>query len=209
MEKIAAKIVECDLEKWGDSTSIRMYVDYGCQQSIHIPKETELSKMLEFFEVYKLADVVGKYCYVIMKTYNDINELQQFPCIGDMCLNLSTGEIISEFERTKKLEEKKEFEIELEEELAKIKLKQASPKLVRKSILELFQKLSTGKDSKGICKSEIFEWLNKDRWSYKNKIIEKEFDKLVKENKIIGWGNTRAKRYANARNYRKLCELSK
>ena len=67
----------------------------------------------------------------------------------------------------------------------------------------------TGKDGKGICKSEVFEWLNKDRWSYKNKIIEKEFTKLVKENKIIGWGNTRAKRYANARNYRKLCELSK
>lgn len=206
MEKIAAKILECDLEKWADSTSIRMYVDYGCQQSIHIPKETELHKMLEFFEVYKLTDIIGKYCYVVMKPYNNIIELEQFPCVGDMCLNLSTGEIVSDFERTKISEVNKKC---LEDELDKIKLQQASPKFVRIQIIELFKKLKTGKDGKGICKSEVFEWLNKDRWSYKSKIIEKEFAKLLKEGKIIGWGNTRAKRYANSRNYRKICELSK
>ena len=206
MEKIAAKILECDLEKWADSTSIRMYVDYGCQQSIHIPKETELHRMLEFFEVYKLADIVGKYCYVVMEPYNNIIELEQFPCVGDMCLNLSTGEIVSDFERTKISEINKKC---LEDELAKIKLQQASPKFVRIQIIELFKKLKTGKDGKGICKSEVFEWLNKDHWSYKSKVIEKEFTKLLKEGKIIGWGNTRAKRYANSRNYRKICELSK
>ena len=206
MEKIAAKILECDLEKWADSTSIRMYVDYGCQQSIHIPKETELHRMLEFFEVYKLADIVGKYCYVVMEPYNNIIELEQFPCVGDMCLNLSTGEIVSDFERTKISEINKKC---LEDELAKIKLQQASPKFVRIQIIELFKKLKTGKDGKGICKSEVFEWLNKNHWSYKSKVIEKEFTKLLKEGKIIGWGNTRAKRYANSRNYRKICELSK
>lgn len=206
MEKIAAKILECDLEKWGETTSIRMYVNYGCQQSIHIPKETELHKMLEFFEVYKLADIIGKYCYVVMEPYNNIIEFQQFPCVGDMCLNLSTGEIVSDFERTKISEINKKC---LEDELAKIKLQQASPKFVRIQIIELFKKLKTGKDGKGICKSEVFEWLNKDHWSYKSKVIEKEFTKLLKEGKIIGWGNTRAKRYANSRNYRKICELSK
>lgn len=206
MEKIAAKILECDLEKWADSTSIRMYVDYGCQQSIHISKETELHKMFEFFEVYKLADIVGKYCYVVMEPYNNIIEFQQFPCVGDMCLNLSTGEIVSDFERTKISEVNKKC---LEDELTKIKLQQASPKFVRIQIIELFKKLKTGKDGKGICKSEVFEWLNKDHWSYKSKVIEKEFAKLLKEGKIIGWGNTRAKRYANSRNYRKICELSK
>lgn len=189
MEKIAAKILECDLEKWADSTSIRMYVDYGCQQSIHISKETELHKMFEFFEVYKLADIVGKYCYVVMEPYNNIIEFQQFPCVGDMCLNLSTGEIVSDFERTKISEVNKKC---LEDELTKIKLEQSSPKFIRTEILKMFRTPYSSKD--GLSKSEIYLWFKNSP----KKIIEQEFTKLVNENKIISFGNTRARRYLRA-----------
>ncbi len=190
MEKIAAKIVECELEKCGNSTAIKIRVDYGCQQSIIVSNKVDLYKFLDFFDTYKLSDVAGRYCYLIMKTYHDIIEFQQFPCIGYDILTLETGEIISEFERKDKILE--QTKKDLDDELTKIKLKQSSPKFIRKQILDYFKKF--GND--GVLKKDFLYYLNSNFSSkYKTKVIEQEFTKLLKENKIIGWGNTRAKRY--------------
>lgn len=109
MEKIAAKILSCDLEKCGDTTAIKMYVDYGCQQFIIVSEKVNLYKFLNFFDTYKLSDIAGKYCYVIMKSVHSIVEFQQFPCHGYNILTLETGEIISEFERKDKLAKQEEF----------------------------------------------------------------------------------------------------
>ena len=203
MEKIAAKILSCELEKNNDgkSTIIKIFVSYGFQQYLHIPNEVDLYKFLNFFDVYKLSDVANKHCYVVMESHNNIIELQQFPHYGDLILSLRTGEIISEFERNNKLEFEEDFKKDLKDELTKIKSK---PKYIRKEILDYFQKFNKA------TKSDLLYWLNSDFTSIvKLKVIETEFTKLLKEGKIIGWGNTRAKRYANSRNYRKICELSK
>ena len=205
MEKIAAKILKCDLEKCGDSTTtIKMYVDYGCQQFVTVSNKVDLSKFLDFFDTYKLSDIAGKHCYVIMKSVHSIVELQQFPCHGYDILTLETGEIISEFDRDRKAKLTEENKNDLVDELAEIKLKQSSPKSIRKQILNYFRKFG----DEGILKRDLLYYLNSNFSSkYKSKVIEQEFQKLLKENKILGWGNTRAKRYANAKNYRKLCEL--
>lgn len=197
MEKIAAKIVECELEKCGEVAAIHLKVDYGCQQFFTISDKVNFSKFLDFFNVDRLSKVAGKYCYLIMKDYHNIVELQQFPCHGYDILTLETGEIISEFDRKDKLAKQEEWKNELDQELVKIKSK---PKHVRKEILNYFQKFNES------TKSDLMYWLN-SRSVVEIKIIEQEFTKLLKEKKIIGWGNTRAKRYTNARNYRKLCEL--
>ena len=201
MEKIAAKILSCELEKNNDgkSTSIKIFVRYGFQQYLHIPNEVDLYKFLDFFEVYKLSDVANKHCYLIMESWNNVVELQQFPHYGDLILSLRTGEIISEFERNEKLRIEEENKRDLKEELIKIKSK---PKYIRKEILDYFQKFNKA------TKSDLMYWLN-SRSVVETKIIEQEFTKLLKEKKIIGWGNTRAKRYANSRNYRKICKLIK
>lgn len=162
MEKIAAKILSCELEKCGDSTVITMYVDYGCQQFVYIPKEVDLCKFLDFFDTYKLSDITGKYCYIIMESRIDIIELQQFPCVGYDILNLRTGQIISEFDRDTLIAEEKEFQTELKEELTKIK---ATPKYIRKEILEYFRKFINA------AKSDLSYWLN-SRSVVKTKIIE-------------------------------------
>lgn len=203
MEKIAAKILSCELEKNNDgkSTTIKIFVSYGFQQYLHIPNEVDLYKFLNFFDVYKLSDVANKHCYVVMESHNNIVELQQFPHYGDLILSLRSGEIISEFERNNKLEFEENFKRDLKDELTKIK---SSPKYLRKQIIDYFKKFG----NEGISKSDLIYWLNSDFNSIiKSKVIETEFTKLLKENKIIGWGNTRAKRYANAQNYRKLCGL--
>lgn len=204
MEKIAAKIVECDLEKCGEVAVIHLQVDYGCQQFFTISDKVNLSKFLDFFNVDKLSKIAGKYCYLIMKNYQNIVELQQFPCHGYDILTLETGEIISEFERDRKAKLTEENKNDLADELAEIKLKHSSPKSIRKQILDYFRKFG----NEGILKRDLLYYLNSNFSSkYKSKIIKQEFQKLLKENKILGWGNTRAKRYANARNYRKLYEL--
>ncbi len=208
MEKIAAKIVECELEKCGEVAAIHLKVDYGCQQFFTISEKVNLFKFLDFFNVGQLSKVAGKYCYLMMKDYHNIIELQQFPCHGYDILTLETGEIISEFERKDKLAKQEEWKTGLDNELEKIKLQQSSPKLVRIQIIELFKKLGTGKEGKGISKSEIFEWLNLETSNKsKNVVIEQEFQKLLKEGKIIGFGNTRAKKYMNSRNYAKFTNL--
>ena len=204
MEKIAAKIVECDLEKCGDVAAIHLQVDYGCQQFFTISEKVNLSKFLDFFNVDKLSKIAGKYCYLIMKNYQNIVELQQFPCHGYDILTLETGEIISEFDRDRKAKLTEENKNDLVDELAEIKLKQSSPKSIRKQFLDYFRKFG----DEGILKRDLLYYLNSNFSSkYKSKVIEQEFQKLLKENKILGWGNTRAKRYANARNYRKFCGL--
>lgn len=206
MEKIAAKILKCELEKCGDSTTaIKIYVDYGCQQFITVSNKVDLYKFLNFFDTYKLSDVAGKYCYILMKTHVDIVEFQQFPCVGYDILNLETGEIISEFERNANAKLTEENKNDLANELTEIKSKNSSPKFIRGKILNYFRKFG----NEGILKGDLLYYLNSNFSSkYKSKIIEQEFQKLLKENKILGWGNTRAKRYANARNYRKLCNLN-
>lgn len=202
MEKIAAKIVECELEKCGEVAAIHLKVDYGCQQFFTISDKVNFSKFLDFFNVDRLSKVAGKYCYLIMKDYHNIVELQQFPCHGYDILTLETGEIISEFDRKDKLAKQEEWKIELDQEIAKIQQEQNSPKLIRKEILKLFNQSYS--NNNGLFKSHIYSWFNE----FPKKLVEKEFAKLLKENKIIGWGNTRAKRFANARNYRKLCKTN-
>lgn len=212
MEKIAAKIGECELEKCGEVAAIHLMVDYGCQQFFTISDKVNLSKFLDFFNVDKLSKIAGKYCYLIMKNYQNIVELQQFPCHGYDILTLETGEIISEFERNAKTKLTEEYKVNdlskltdaLDNELAEIKVKNSSPKFIRGEILNYFRKFG----NEGILKRDLLYYLNSNFSSkYKSKVIEQEFQKLLKENKILGWGNTRAKRYANVKNYRKLCEL--
>jgi len=191
MEKIAAKILSCELEKNNDgkSTTIKIFVSYGFQQYLHIPNEVDLYKFLDFFEVYKLSDVANKHCYLIMESWNNVVELQQFPHYGDLILSLRTGEVISEFERKQSSELNK---LELEDELAKIKLKQSSPKFIRKQILDYFKKF--GND--GVLKKDFLYYLNSNFSSkYKTKVIEQEFAKLRNERKITDSGNTKAKKY--------------
>lgn len=205
MEKIAAKIGECELEKCGEVAAIHLKVDYGCQQFFTISDKVNLSKFLDFFNVDRLSKVAGKYCYLIMKNYQNIVELQQFPCHGYDILTLETGEIISEFERNAKTKLTEENKNDLADELAEIRSKNSNPKFIRGEILNYFRKFG----NEGILKRDLLYYLNSNfSFKYKSKIIEQEFQKLLKENKILGWGNTRAKRYANARNYRKLCKLN-